>query len=132
MGRIWRGSVGSELGQPNSGASAREGRFKSLTSGGRRSAAWAAEAVRGDVVCPIRTRSTVEGRRLPRDGGAGETLALATGKAGGCSPRGVECGWGCCRAAAVSLEARPCSNPAGSGSCRGGWSCSSTMVSGLH
>jgi hypothetical protein len=92
MGRIWRGSAGSELGRPNSGASAREGRFKLLTSGSLRSAALAAEAVRGDAGRPIRTGSTAEGRRLPHDGGAGETLALDTGKAGGCSPRGVEGG----------------------------------------
>jgi hypothetical protein len=103
-----------------------------LTRGGRRSAARATEAVRGDAVRPIRTGSTAEGRHLPRDGGAGETLALDTGKAGGCSPRGIEGGWGCYRAGVVSLEARPRPKPVGSGSGRGAWSCSSAMVSELH
>jgi hypothetical protein len=42
-----------------------------LTRGVRRSAARAAEAVRGYVVCPIRMRSTAEGRRLPRVGVGG-------------------------------------------------------------
>jgi hypothetical protein len=42
-----------------------------LTRGVRRSAARAAEAVQGYAVRPIRTRSTTEGRRLPRVSGGG-------------------------------------------------------------